>query len=182
MNVPVRLPYIDPASEAILAAAATPRRALFLDRDGVINVDHGYVHRPEQTDWLPGIFEICRAARDDGRLLVVVTNQAGIGRGYYSEQQFLEYTAWMHRAFAEQGAPLLATYYCPHHPEAGTGEYLTACQCRKPAPGMLQAAIRDWSIDPSLSLMMGDKDSDMQAAQTAGVADVVKIQPNGHHA
>ncbi|PJK00101.1 D,D-heptose 1,7-bisphosphate phosphatase [Lysobacteraceae bacterium NML75-0749] len=174
----VRAPYIDPAASAILAAAATPRRALFLDRDGVINVDHGYVHRPEQTDWLPGIFERCRQAKNDGMLLIVVTNQAGIGRGYYSEQQFLEYTDWMHREFSRQGAPLLATYYCPHHPEAGIGEYLTTCQCRKPAPGMLQAAMHDWNIDPSLSLMMGDKDSDMQASHAVKLGDFRKINGN----
>lgn len=171
----VRSPYTDPAAEQILTVAATPRRALFLDRDGVINIDHGYVHRPEQTDWLPGIFELCRQAKNDGMLLIVVTNQAGIGRGYYSEQQFLEYTAWIHREFAKQGTPLLATYYCPHHPEAGIGEYLAACQCRKPQPGMLQAAMRDWNIDPLLSLMIGDKGSDMQASHAAKLGGFQKV-------
>lgn len=177
MNNPaVRSPYIDPAVEKILLLAAMPRKALFLDRDGVINIDHGYVHRPEQTDWLPGIFELCRKAKSEGMLLIVVTNQAGIGRGYYSEQQFLEYTAWMHQVFSEQGAPLLATYYCPHHPEAAVGEYLTACHCRKPQPGMLQAAMRDWGIDPALSLMIGDKYSDMQAAQTSGLSFSLEVE------
>lgn len=162
-------PYIDPAAEAILAAAVTPRRALFLDRDGVINVDHGYVHRAADTDWLPGIFECCRQARAEGYVLIVVTNQAGIGRGYYNEEQFLDYTAWVHRTFAEQGAPLLATYYCPHHPEAGKGEYLAACQCRKPQPGMINAALVDWRLDATASLLWGDKPSDIAAATAAGL-------------
>lgn len=171
MSIPaVPSPYIDPAAKKILEEAAMPRRALFLDRDGVINVDHGYVHSPVQTNWMPGIFDLCCRAKSEGRLLIVVTNQAGIGRGYYSEQQFLEYTAWVHQVFSEQGAPLLATYYCPHHPEAGIGEYLAVCQCRKPQPAMLQTAMRDWCIDPTLSLMVGDKNSDLQAAQAAGVS------------
>ncbi|PJK14724.1 D,D-heptose 1,7-bisphosphate phosphatase [Lysobacteraceae bacterium NML07-0707] len=179
MNVAtVRPPYIDPAAKEILAAADTPRRALFLDRDGVINIDHGYVHRPEQTDWMPGIFELCRQACEKGYLLIVVTNQAGIGRGYYNEQQFLEYTAWVHRIFSGKGVPLLATYYCPHHPEAGIGEYLAQCRCRKPRPGMLQAAMRDWDADSTLSLMLGDKDTDMQAAQAADIGRGYRIAKN----
>lgn len=169
----VRPPYIDSAAEAILAAAATPRRALFLDRDGVINVDHGYVHRPEQTDWVPGIFELCRQVRDKGYLIIVVTNQAGIGRGYYSEQQFLEYTAWIHREFAKKDVSLLATYYCPHHPEAGIGEYLTECRCRKPQPGMIDLAIGNWQIELHESMMIGDKDSDRQAALMVGLGKFI---------
>ena len=99
---PIRAPFLDPAADAILAAASAPRRALFLDRDGVINVNHGYVHTAALTEWVPGVFELVAEAHARGYLVIVVTNQAGIGRGYYDEAVFLEYTAWMHARFAER--------------------------------------------------------------------------------
>lgn len=142
---------------------------LFLDRDGVINVNHGYVHAPEQTDWMPEVFELCAAARDAGYALVVVTNQAGIARGYYSEAQFLAYTRWMHEQFVARGVPLLATYYCPHHPQAVLDEYRLECACRKPQPGMILAASRDLGLRLSECLLIGDMPSDLQAAGAAGV-------------
>ena len=155
--------------KAVLAATPAPRRALFLDRDGVININHGYVHAPEQTDWVPGIFELVAKAHVRGYLPIVVTNQAGIGRGLYDEAAFLAYTAWMHAQFAARGTPLLATYWCPHHPEAGIGDYRVDCDCRKPRPGMLLQAIERFGIDPSRSLMIGDKQGDLDAAAAAGV-------------
>lgn len=166
----IRPPYLDPAADALLAVAPMPRRALFLDRDGVINVNHGYVHTLAQTDWVPGIFALVAEAAARGYLVIVVTNQAGIARGLYDEAAFLDYTAWMHRQFARRGTPLLATYWCPHHPEAGIGEYRIACGCRKPQPGMLQAAIADFGLDAGASLLLGDHDSDVLAAKRAGVA------------
>lgn len=166
---PIRAPFLDPAADAILAAASAPRRALFLDRDGVINVNHGYVHTAALTDWVPGVFELVAEAHARGYLVIVVTNQAGIGRGYYDEAVFLEYTAWMHARFAERGSPLLATYWCPHHPEFGVGDYRVDCACRKPAPGMLLAAIERFAIDPAASLLVGDSPTDLEAAQAAGV-------------
>lgn len=170
MTVPaLRPPYIDPAADALLATTPTPRRALLLDRDGVINVNHGYVHTPAQTDWVPGIFELLTAAAARGYLAIVVTNQAGIARGLYDEAAFLDYTAWMHRAFASRGTPLLATYWCPHHPEAGQGEYRVTCACRKPQPGMLQAALARFDLDAGTSFLLGDHDSDVLAAQRAGI-------------
>ena len=118
----IRPPYLDPRADAVLASAPTPRKALFLDRDGVINANHGYVHSAESTEWLPGIFELVAQAQLHGMVVIVVTNQAGIGRGYYSEDEFLAYTAWMHAQFAQRGTPLLATFWCPHHPDAGSGK------------------------------------------------------------
>lgn len=165
----VRPPYLDPGWEQLLARAPSPRRALFLDRDGVINVDHGYVHTIAKTEWVTGIFDIVAAAQRAGYLVVVVTNQAGIGRGYYDEREFLSYTAWMHAQFEQRGTPLLATFWCPHHPEAGLGYYRIACGCRKPQPGMLRAAIDNFDIDSTRSLMIGDSKSDMQAANKAAV-------------
>lgn len=170
MNAPaIHAPFLDPAAEALLVAAPAPPRALFLDRDGVININHGYVHAPERTDWVPGIFELVADAYARGYLPIVVTNQAGIGRGHYDEAAFLAYTAWVHAQFAQRGAPLLATFWCPHHPDAGIGGYRVACNCRKPRPGMLLAAIERFGIDPGASLMIGDKQGDIEAARAAGV-------------
>lgn len=144
-------------------------KALLLDRDGVINVNHGYVHRAVDTEWVAGIFELCRAAYDAGFDLYVVTNQAGIARGYYDESQFAEYTRWLHARFEAEGAPVVATYYCPHHPEYGLGAYHVECDCRKPGTGMLRQAIEDFGFDPARSVMVGDSLSDMQAGGAAGI-------------
>jgi D-glycero-D-manno-heptose 1,7-bisphosphate phosphatase len=165
----VRAPYLDPGAEGVLARASSPRKALFLDRDGVININHGYVHSPANTDWVPGIFELVAAARARGFLPIVITNQAGIGRGLYDEATFLDYTAWMHAQFASRGTPLLATYWCPHHPDAGFGDYRVDCECRKPKAGMLLQAIERFDIDPSRSLMIGDKHGDLDAAAAASI-------------
>lgn len=151
------------------AAGETVRRALFLDRDGVINVNHGYVHTAEQTEWVPGIFELCATARDAGYALVVVTNQAGIARGYYSETDFIDYTRWVHGEFAARGVEILATIYCPHHPMAGVGELRVECGCRKPAPGMFTFASQLLGLAPGVSVMVGDKESDLIAAAHAGI-------------
>ena len=145
------------------------KRVLFLDRDGVINVNHGYVHTPEQTEWVPGIFALCAAAHAAGYALVVVTNQAGIARGYYSLAQFIAYTRWMHEQFAARGTPLLATYYCPHHPHGVLPQYQLVCACRKPQPGMILAVASDLGLCLADCLMVGDKPSDQQAAVAAGV-------------
>jgi len=145
----------------------------------VINVDHGYVHTPEGTDWMPGIFDLVRDANRAGVLVIVVTNQAGIARGLYSEAQFIDYTEWVHREFASRDAHLCATYYCPHHPEAGRGEYHRVCGCRKPAPGLLLAAGHDYGIDLASSRLIGDKSSDIMAAEAAGVGDALLVGRRG---
>ena len=170
---------LDPTASAQLAAHAAPRRALFLDRDGVLNVDHGYVHDQVNTDFLPGIFELVREANALGFVTVIVTNQAGIARGLYTEDTFRAYTRWVHATFADAGAPLLATFFCPHHPTAGQGELLRACACRKPAPGMLRQAQRELGIAMSDSALFGDKRSDLQAAVAAGVTTRVLLGTDG---
>lgn len=158
----------------------TGLRALFLDRDGVINVDHGYVCSPERTDWVPGIFALCERARDLGYLLVVVTNQAGIARGYYSEQQFERYRAWVHGEFARRGVPLAATYHCPHHPTEGVGNLRQQCGCRKPRPGLLLRAQHDLGLDLGASMLIGDAETDIQAAVAAGVGGYLQVRGVPH--
>lgn len=150
---------------------------MFLDRDGVINVDHGYVCTPERTDFIDGIFEVCRAAKKAGHLLVVITNQAGIGRGYYSEQQFLDYMDWMRAQFEQSSAALDAVYHCPHHPTDGVGDYRRDCDCRKPAPGMILHAQRDLGLDLARSTLVGDKASDIAAGRAGGVGSCILIKP-----
>lgn len=170
---------LDPTADAQLAAHAAPRRALFLDRDGVVNVDHGYVHDQVNTDFLPGIFELVREANALGFVTVIVTNQAGIARGLYTEDTFRAYTRWVHATFADAGAPLLATFFCPHHPTAGQGELLRACACRKPAPGMLLAAADAFVLDLPASRLVGDTGKDLAAARAAGVGGARKLDPAG---
>lgn len=179
MAVEIAKPYLDPHLDELLAAMPAPRKALFLDRDGVINIDHGYVHTPEDTEWVPGIFELCAKARDVGYLLIVATNQAGIARGYYNVDEFLAYTRWVHQQFALKGSPLAATYYCPHHPDAGIGDFRIDCNCRKPAPGMFVAAQRDLRIDPKASLLLGDKMSDVAAGRAAGLGENLLMEGGG---
>jgi D-glycero-D-manno-heptose 1,7-bisphosphate phosphatase len=145
------------------------KRALFLDRDGVINVDHGYVHTIERFDFVEGVFELCRAAVRRGHLPVVVTNQAGIGRGYYGEVEFEALTRWMRERFEAQGAPIAAVYHCPYHPDHGVGAYRVDSFDRKPQPGMLLRARDELGIVLEASMMVGDTVSDMLAARRAGV-------------
>jgi D-glycero-D-manno-heptose 1,7-bisphosphate phosphatase len=147
----------------------TERAALFLDRDGVINVDAGYVHTVEAFQFLPGIFETVRAAASLGLETVVVTNQAGIGRGYYSEAQFVALTAWMCNRFMEEGAALLAVYHCPFHADAVPPYNIADHPDRKPNPGMLQRAALDHRLDLGKSLLIGDRPGDIAAASAAGL-------------
>ena len=147
----------------------TGRAAAFIDRDGVINVDRAYVHRVEDFEFVSGVFEAARELRRLGFVLVVVTNQSGIGRGHYTEGQFHAVTDWMKQRFVAEGAPIDAVYFCPHHPTEAVGAFRTVCACRKPAPGMLLAAAQQLSLQLCRSAMFGDRASDLLSAQAAGV-------------
>ena len=153
------------------------RRALFLDRDGVINVDHGYVSRQEDFHFVDGIFELCRAAKRHGYLIIVITNQAGIGRGYYTEEAFWTLTDWMCGVFRAEGADIDKVYFCPTHPEHGIGKFRVESDFRKPGPGMLLQAADDFRLDLPGSLLVGDKESDIQAGIAAGVGRNVLFRP-----
>ncbi len=157
------------------------QRALFLDRDGVINCDVGYACRPDQIEFVPGIFEFCQQFQAAGYLLIVVTNQSGIGRGYYTETEFLSLSEWMTAQLKQQHVSLDRIYYCPHHPIHAKGEYLQKCNCRKPAPGLIIEAINDYNIEPSNSILIGDKETDMQAAESAGIVHRILLGTAGNN-
>lgn len=149
--------------------SASNHRALFLDRDGVVNVNYGYVHSADNFDFIDDIFDLVRTARTMGYCVVVITNQAGIGRGYYSEAQFHELTTWMCEQFEQRGAPIDKVYFSPYHPTAGIGQYRKDENTRKPGPGMILQAHRELDLSLKDSILIGDKPSDIQAGVAAGV-------------
>ena len=141
-------------------------KALFLDRDGVINVHNGYTYTTGAfifTDW---IFDLCRSYAKQGFLIIVITNQAGIAKGLFTESQFLELTKWMVERFSENGITIAKVYYCPHHPDV-TGD----CSCRKPKPGMILQAATEFNIDLSQSFLYGDMEHDIEAGRRAGIPE-----------
>ena len=155
-------------------------KAAFLDRDGVINIDHAYVHKPQEFQFIDGVFEACRKLQAMGYLLIVATNQSGIGRGYYTEKDFADLCDWMRADCKRESVDIADVFFCPHHPEKALGAYRLDCDCRKPKPGMLLAAQKKWNIDMKASLMVGDKAADMQAALAAGVAARILVGKDGH--
>ena len=152
-------------------------KALFLDRDGVINLELKYVHSHAAFRFQDGIFELCRAAQTLGYLLLVVTNQSGIARGYYSESQFLKLTKWMIHQFDLRQVRIARVYYCPYHSTQGVGKYRYDSPDRKPKPGMLQRACSDFNLDLASSVLIGDQLSDISAATAAGVGTKILLQP-----
>ncbi|MEO5326949.1 MAG: D-glycero-beta-D-manno-heptose 1,7-bisphosphate 7-phosphatase [Magnetococcus sp. THC-1_WYH] len=151
------------------------RPALFLDRDGVINKEVNYLYKIEDFIFIPHLFDTCRLFQDAGYALIVVTNQSGIARGYYTEDDFHHLNRWMTARFLEAGIALTDVFYCPHHPNARLPQYRLQCSCRKPQPGMILEASERHQIDLSHSIMVGDKLSDIQAARQAGVGHLVLV-------
>ncbi|BAF70557.1 D-glycero-beta-D-manno-heptose 1,7-bisphosphate 7-phosphatase [Nitratiruptor sp. SB155-2] len=143
-------------------------KAVFLDRDGVINEDSGYVHTIQDFHFLPGVFEALKHFQNLGYHLFIVTNQSGIGRGYYTQDDFYSLSAWMVNQLKKRGITIDKIYHCPHHPDM-------ECTCRKPMPGMLLKAIDEFEIDPKKSWMIGDKLSDIEAAKGAGIENTIII-------
>ncbi|MEQ9520598.1 MAG: HAD family hydrolase [Parvibaculum sp.] len=154
-----------------------PQTVLFLDRDGVINVDKGYVNRQQDFEFVSGIFELVRIARSNGFGVIVVTNQSGIGRGYYSEADFQRLTTWMLAEFIDQQAPIDHVYHCPFHPEATLPEFRQNHPWRKPSPGMLLAAVEQFDTNLANSVFVGDKRTDVQAGIAAGIGTMLHLDP-----
>jgi D-glycero-D-manno-heptose 1,7-bisphosphate phosphatase len=138
--------------------------AAFLDRDGVLNVDLGYAHRPDQLDWIPGAQEAVRLLNEAEYYVFVISNQSGIARGYFDEDSVKSFHAHMQTGLLAHGAHIDAFYYCPHHPEGTIKSLAVQCRCRKPGPGMLERAAAEWPIDKKASFLIGDKDEDVAAA------------------
>lgn len=166
----------DTLQDTLTVARAGKARALFLDRDGVVNEEIGYLSRPEQVRFMPGVFDLCRKAQALGYRLIVVTNQAGIARGFYTEEDFHALMRWMTAEFAREGARLDRVYFCPHHPEHGVGAYRKECPDRKPNPGMLRRAAKDFSLDLAQSVLIGDRCSDIAAGDAAGIGTLLLLE------
>jgi D-glycero-D-manno-heptose 1,7-bisphosphate phosphatase len=152
---------------------------VFLDRDGVINVDRGYVHKVEQFRFIPGSDLALARLQAAGWRLVVVTNQSGLARGLYSIDDYERFTAHLRAQLAALGVQLDAVLHCPHLPDAAVHSYRLACDCRKPGPGMLLQAARELSLDLATSVIVGDRLSDVQAGRAAGVGRCVLVR-SGH--
>jgi D-glycero-D-manno-heptose 1,7-bisphosphate phosphatase len=145
---------------------AIMNKALFIDRDGVINIDKVHVYLKEEFDFTPGIFDLCRKYSDAGFLIIVITNQAGIAKGIYTESDFLKLTEWMTGEFRKNGIKISKVYFCPHHPDISG-----PCECRKPKPGMILKAKEEFDLDLLQSVLIGDKETDLQAGRSAGIPE-----------
>lgn len=151
------------------------RKALFLDRDGVINREIGYLHKPQDVIFVDGIFSLCHLAQRLGYVLIVVTNQSGIARGLYTTGQFEALMDWFRAEFWCRGLELTGVYHCPYHPEHGLGEFKRESEDRKPSPGMLRRAAHDHQLDLTQSLLIGDRCSDVAAANAASLRQAFLI-------
>ena len=138
--------------------------AVFFDRDGVLNKEKNYLYRAEDFEWMPGAIEAISFLQRMGYYIFVVTNQSGIARGYYTGENVEELHEYMQKQLAQVSCQIDAFYYCPHHPD-----FDGACSCRKPEPGMILEAVKDFAVDKKNSFLVGDKKSDIQAAQNAGI-------------
>ena len=147
-------------------------KTIFLDRDGVINKETGYLHKIEDFKFINGVFEACQHYDQLGYKIVIVTNQSGISRGYYSEDDFRNITDWMITQFHKNNIQILDTFHCPHLPDSG-------CNCRKPKPGMLLEAKKKYNINMPESWMIGDKETDITAAISSGINNTILVK-SGH--
>ena len=148
------------------------KRAVFIDRDGTINVEKEYLYLIDDFEFIPGAVEAIRLLNEAGFLVVVVTNQSGVARGYYTEDDVLHLHRYIDDELALSGAKVDAWFYCPHHP-SGRGSYSLPCRCRKPLPGMLLEAARQMDIDLTMSVMIGDKIADVKAGLAAGCRTIL---------
>lgn len=178
----VAIPFVDGYSttslvKRIRAGESAPRRkAAFLDRDGVINLDRAYVHDWSEFEFVPGAVAAMRRLHEAGYVLVVVTNQSGLARGMYTEAQFQALTTQMCEALSAAGVEVAAVYHCPHHPRGKVPELAVECDCRKPEPGMILRAAAALDLSLADSIMVGDKPSDIAAARAAGVGKAYIVQ------
>jgi D,D-heptose 1,7-bisphosphate phosphatase len=150
-----------------------PVPVIFLDRDGTINEEVEYLHNKQELSLLPTVTEALRLFRERGYTIVVITNQAGVARGYYTETDVINLHQYLNEVLAEEQTHIDSFYYCPHHPEYGIGDYKVACECRKPGIGMFEMAAKEYNIDKARSWMIGDKLLDIEAGKAFGVQTVL---------
>ena len=155
------------------------RRAVFLDRDGVICTEEGYNSDPRRLRLIPGVVDAIRLFNQSGLAAVVITNQSGVARGFFAEETVAALNRAMHERLEEQGAYLDAVYYCPHHPDGTVEKYRRVCDCRKPATGMLRQAADECNLDVNRSYLVGDKLSDIECAGRAGVKGILVLTGYG---
>lgn len=149
------------------------KKAILLDRDGTINVEKDYLHKIEDFEFEKNVVEALKIFSDLGYTMAVVTNQSGIARGYYTEDDLQKLNEYIKRELEKHGIVIEKFYYCPHHPEKGIGKYKTDCMCRKPNTGMLEAAIEEFDIDKTVSFMVGDTIADIDAGSRAGLTPIL---------
>jgi len=152
-------------------------KAVFFDRDGIINVEKNYVYKIVDFEFINGIFELMQFFINDGYKIIVITNQAGIARGFYTEDDFNILTKWMCEKFSQKGIQITKVYYDPYHPD-GIGEYKKESFNRKPNPGMILQAKKDFNLDLEKCILIGDKESDIKAGVNAGIKDNILISAN----
>lgn len=155
------------------------RKVIFLDRDGTINVEKSYLHKWEDFEFEKNAIEGLKELKNLGYEFIVVTNQSGIGRGYYTEEDLVTLNNQMTEKLKEFGIEILECFYCPHHPEKGIGKYKVDCNCRKPNPGMLLEGIKKYNVDIENSFMIGDKKGDLEAGKKAGLKSILVLTGYG---
>lgn len=148
-------------------------KAVFFDRDGTLNVEVGYLYEFEKFKWIDGAIDAVKYCNDNDYLAIVVTNQSGIARGYYTENDVIELHHKINEELNKAGAHIDDFFYCPHHPEGIVDNYSVDCECRKPKPGLIEDACRKYDIDKSKSLMIGDMPRDVECGENAGVSSVL---------
>lgn len=175
----VAIPFVEGFSTTSLVTrirAGACRKAAFLDRDGVINLDRAYVHKWEDFEFVPGAIEAMKRLSDAGYALVIVTNQSGIARGMYTEEDYQLLTRLMCDALFDEGVVIAGVYHCPHHPDGTVRGFDVECDCRKPAPGMILRAARELGLSLADSILVGDKSSDIEAARRAGICNAYLVR------
>ena len=156
-------------------------KAVILDRDGTINVDKGYVHRVEDFTYLEGVIEGLKILQQEGYILIVITNQSGIARGYFSEDDYKKLEKWMINDLKEKDVNISASYYCPHHPQAKVDKYRKECDCRKPQLALFEKAISEFDIDTDNLILVGDKERDVDFCKKYQSVKGIVIYSNEKH-
>jgi D-glycero-D-manno-heptose 1,7-bisphosphate phosphatase len=163
-----------------LAAKTSVNKAVFLDRDGTINVEKNYLYKPEDFEFILGVPKAIESLNRSGYKVIVISNQSGVARGYYSEDDLLFLHEYIERKLAAENARIDAFYYCPHHPLATVEKYRVDCNCRKPKPGLFERAIKDFDVDITKSWAVGDRMRDVKPALNLGIRGALLLTGQGN--